>query len=124
MSNTDDLRIEISIFGRNYLRSFCLITFCVISRVCARSAAVPMYYECIDCVCARSIGIASVELVLAWESCEMAAAEFKSLNFQLLSEDEMQELLDGTDTASTKRNIKFGVAKFETFLRQKQLELS
>ena len=49
----------------------------------------------------------------------MAAAEFKSLNFQLLSEDEMQELLllDGTGTASasTKRNIKFGFAKSETF---------
>ena len=50
----------------------------------------------------------------------MAAAEFKSLNFQL------QELLllDGTGTASTKRNNKFGVAKLETFLRQKQLKLS
>ena len=76
--------------------------------------------QCIvDCVCD------------AWKSCEVAApaAEFKSLNFQLLFlEDEMQELLlsDGTDTASTKISIKFRirVAKFETFLRQKQLELS
>ena len=34
-----------------------------------------------------------------------------------------QELLDGTDTARTKRSIKYGFAKFETFLRLKQLEL-
>ena len=80
-----------------------------------------MYCECMQCIVDRVCD--------AWESCEVAAAEFKSLNFQLLFlEDEMQQLLlsYGTDTASTKKNIKFRirVAKFETFLRQKQLELS
>ena len=54
----------------------------------------------------------------------MAAAEFKSLSFQLLSENELQHLLEGTDAISTKRSIKFGIAKFEAFLRLKQLELA
>ena len=34
----------------------------------------------------------------------------------------MQELLDRTDIASTKRNITFGFDKFESFLRLKQQE--
>ena len=54
----------------------------------------------------------------------MAAAEFKSLSFQLLSENELQHLLEGTDATSTKRSIRFGIAKFEAFLRLKQLELA
>ena len=41
----------------------------------------------------------------------------------MLSTEEMQELLNGTDSASTKRSIKFGFAKFEVFWGLKEIEL-
>ena len=94
VSDMDDLRTEISILGRNYLRSFCLITCYFHGNDLLCSAASHMYYECI--VCVRDRYSYSLELLLAWDLAKMAAAEFKSLHLQLLSEDEMQELLDGT----------------------------
>ncbi|XP_011668570.1 uncharacterized protein LOC105440296 [Strongylocentrotus purpuratus] len=53
----------------------------------------------------------------------MAAAAFKVPTFEILSTAQMQELLNGTDSASTKKSIKFGFAKFEAFLGLKQIEL-
>ena len=53
----------------------------------------------------------------------MAAAEFKTPTFEMLSTAEMQGLLNGTDSASTNKCIKFGFAKFEAFSGLKQIEL-
>ena len=37
--------------------------------------------------------------------------------FQLLSEEEMNDLIGGVDSASTKRSVKYGFSKFENFVK-------
>ncbi|XP_071486885.1 uncharacterized protein [Diadema antillarum] len=50
----------------------------------------------------------------------MAAAP----NFQILSEEELQQLLDGTDAPSTKRSIKFGFSKLQEFALIQNINLA
>ena len=46
----------------------------------------------------------------------MAASRQKDdPQFHLLSEQEINDLIDGTDSKSTKRTIKFGCTKLESF---------
>ena len=45
-------------------------------------------------------------------------------NFKILSEEELQQLLDGTDAPSTKRSIKFGFSKLQEFASIQNINLA
>ena len=92
-----------------------------IDRLHVKSIHCPQAFIADDWCSARRYDSACIQF-LSLTGRKMAASR-DNPRFQLLSEQELNDLMDGTDAKSTKRTLKFGWSKLESFAQYTNTDL-
>ena len=91
----------------------------------AVSTCFTVLVQCTQYCTQRSLIAIDHQSVIHWRSdqIDIKMARAGDPKFELLNDDELNKILDGADAASTKKTIKFGISKLESFAKVKKVNL-